>query len=268
MSIDTSSNKEFAKGSFALRMALARPDHWFKNIFMLPGAALAMVLANQVGFGTELLYLAVGIVSTCLIASANYTINEYLDAEFDRHHPVKRHRPSAAGLITARFAYTQWAFLSVAGLAIAWFLSLQFFLCALALLVMGLAYNVKPFRTKDRPYLDVISESINNPLRFMLGWAAIVGDVLPPSSILLAYWMGGAYLMAIKRYAEYRFIGDPERAGLYRQSFPLLHRGAPARFGVFLCADIGLFPGPCSWSNTGSSSCWRCRSWPCSSPGT
>ena len=219
MSIDTGSDKKLAKGSFALRMALARPDHWFKNIFMLPGAALAMVLADQVGFGTEILYLGIGIVATCLIASANYTINEYLDAEFDRHHPVKRHRPSAAGLVTARFAYTQWAFLSVAGLSIAALLSLQFFLCALALLVMGLVYNVKPFRTKDRAYLDVISESINNPLRFMLGWAAIVGDVLPPSSILLAYWMGGAYLMAIKRYAEYRFIGDSERAGLYRQSF-------------------------------------------------
>jgi hypothetical protein len=47
----------------------------------------------------------------------------------------------------------------------------------------------------------------------------VVSDVLPPSSIVLAYWMGGAYLMAIKRYAEYRFIADPVRAGLYRRSF-------------------------------------------------
>jgi hypothetical protein len=31
--------------------------------------------------------------------------------------------------------------------------------------------------------------------------------------------MGGAYLMAIKRFAEYRFINDPARAGLYRRSF-------------------------------------------------
>lgn len=219
MSIDSSSRQEAAAGGLSLHMALARPDHWFKNIFMLPGAALAMVLANQVGFGTEMLYLAIGVVATCLIASANYTINEFLDAEFDRHHPVKKHRPSAAGLVTARFAYSQWAVLSVLGLAIAATLNLQFFLCAFALLIMGLAYNVRPFRTKDRIYLDVISESINNPLRFMLGWAAIVGNVLPPSSILLAYWMGGAYLMAVKRYAEYRFIGDPARAGKYRRSF-------------------------------------------------
>lgn len=219
MSIESSSRQETGRSALYLHLALARPDHWFKNIFMLPGAALAMVLADHVGFGMELFYLAIGVVSTCLIASANYTINEWLDAEFDRHHPVKRNRPSAAGLVTARFAYMQWAALAAAGLGIAAMLNLQFFLCALALLVMGLVYNVKPLRTKDRIYLDVVSESVNNPLRFMLGWAAIVGNVLPPSSILLAYWMGGAYLMAVKRFAEYRFIGDAEAAGRYRRSF-------------------------------------------------
>jgi decaprenyl-phosphate phosphoribosyltransferase len=79
---------------------------------------------------------------------------------------------------------------------------------------MGLVYNVKPVRTKDRQYLDVLSESVNNALRVLLGWSAIISDVLPPSSILLAYWMGGAYLMAIKRYSEYRFINSSEQAGL------------------------------------------------------
>ena len=42
---------------------------------------------------------------------------------------------------------------------------------------------------------------------------------LPSSSIILAYWMGGAYLMATKRFAEYRLIKDPQLAGLYRRSF-------------------------------------------------
>jgi 4-hydroxybenzoate polyprenyltransferase len=154
-----------------------------------------------------------------LIASANYTINEWLDAEFDRHHPIKKYRPSAAGQITARMAYAQWAVLAVMGLSIAVAISTSFLLFSAILLAMGIVYNVKPFRTKDRQYLDVLSESVNNALRFLLGWSAIIDDVLPPSSILLAYWMGGAYLMAIKRYAEYRFINNPELAGQYRRSF-------------------------------------------------
>jgi 4-hydroxybenzoate polyprenyltransferase len=199
-------------------VAIARPDHWFKNIFMLPGGALALVLAGD-SFPGAVGWLLLGVVSTCLIASANYTINEWLDAEFDRHHPIKKYRPSAAGQITARMAYAQWAVLAVMGLSIAVAISTSFLLFSAILLAMGIVYNVKPFRTKDRQYLDVLSESVNNALRFLLGWSAIIDDVLPPSSILLAYWMGGAYLMAIKRYAEYRFINNPELAGQYRRSF-------------------------------------------------
>lgn len=207
-----------AAGRFADYVAIARPDHWFKNIFMLPGAALAFVLTGSIpaaAVGTLLL----GIVSTCLIASANYTINEWLDAPFDRHHPVKRHRPSAAGRIDVRLVWLQWVVLAGAGLGLGALISAHFLLFSAVLLAMGVVYNVAPLRTKDRHYLDVLSESINNPLRLLLGWSAVVGDVLPPSSIVLAYWMGGAYLMAIKRYAEYRFIADPARAGLYRRSF-------------------------------------------------
>lgn len=36
---------------------------------------------------------------------------------------------------------------------------------------------------------------------------------------MLGYWLGGAFLMAIKRYAEYRMIGDKSTAALYRKSF-------------------------------------------------
>jgi 4-hydroxybenzoate polyprenyltransferase len=199
-------------------IAIARPDHWFKNVFMLPGAALALVLTHET-LASELVHLVLGVLSACLIASANYTINEWLDAESDRHHPIKQQRPSVAGRLSAPLVYTQWGVLATAGLSIASAISLNFLLFSLALLLMGLVYNVKPLRTKDRHYFDVLSESINNPLRFMLGWSAIIDGVLPPSSILLAYWMGGAYLMAIKRYAEYRFIANPELAGLYRRSF-------------------------------------------------
>jgi hypothetical protein len=84
---------------------------------------------------------------------------------------------------------------------------------------MGVAYNVPPVRTKELPYLDVLSESVNNPLRLFLGWFALVADKLPPLSLALTYWMVGAFFMATKRFAEYRHIGDPEVAEQYRKSF-------------------------------------------------
>jgi decaprenyl-phosphate phosphoribosyltransferase len=204
--------------SVADYVAIARPDHWLKNVFMLPGAAIALIVDHETGWGS-LVPLVIGIAATCLVASANYTINEYLDGQFDRHHPTKSARPTAQGRIRADLVLVQYVALSAAGLGIASRLNPVFFYASIALLVMGVLYNVRPVRTKDRAYLDVLSESINNPIRLVLGWAAVSTIILPPSSMLLSYWMGGAYLMAIKRYAEYRMIGDPARAALYRRSF-------------------------------------------------
>jgi decaprenyl-phosphate phosphoribosyltransferase len=197
---------------------IARPNHWFKNIFMLPGVAVALLVVKEID-GQILLNLVIGLVSASLVASANYVINEWLDKEFDKHHPLKKDRPSALGNIKKEYVYLEWGILAVIGLALAWTISVFFFYSALWLLVMGVLYNVKPFRTKDKIYLDVLSESINNPIRFLLGWFIVTSAVLPPSSVLIAYWMGGAFLMAVKRFAEYRFIGDKNIAGLYRRSF-------------------------------------------------
>lgn len=53
----------------------------------------------------------------------------------------------------------------------------------------------------------------------LLGWFSITATIIPAGSVLLAYWMGGAFLMGTKRYSEYRRINDPELAGSYRRSF-------------------------------------------------
>jgi 4-hydroxybenzoate polyprenyltransferase len=84
---------------------------------------------------------------------------------------------------------------------------------------MGIVYNVPPLRSKEQPYVDVLSESVNNPLRLWAGWAATGSTMLPPLSLVLSYWMLGAFFMAVKRLAEYRQIGDPARASRYRRSF-------------------------------------------------
>ncbi len=200
-------------------LAIARPGHWFKNIFMLPGLVIALALTHRQLSIAMTFQIGLAVIATCLLASANYTINEWLDAKTDLHHPQKKHRPSVAGAVTAPLVYTQWLGLVAAGLTIAHHLNTLFFGTAIFFVVMGIIYNVPPLRAKDRPYLDVLSEAINNPIRLVLGWCAIVDNVIPPSSILTAYWMGGAFLMAVKRYSEFRYIDNPQQAGLYRKSF-------------------------------------------------
>lgn len=196
---------------------IARPDNWFKNVFVLPGIVVGLTLSDKT---SELFYLfPLSMISICLICSANYVLNEWIDRDFDMHHPVKKNRPCVVKGLKFGWVVVEYLICALVGLALAAMISSLFLLVSLLLLVMGIIYNVPPLRTKDRTYLDVLTESINNPIRFVLGWAVVVRYHLPPSSILLAYWMGGAFLMGIKRYAEYRSIGDRHTAVLYRKSF-------------------------------------------------
>jgi decaprenyl-phosphate phosphoribosyltransferase len=156
---------------------------------------------------------------TCLLASSNYVINEILDAPTDLSHRVKRHRPIPSGLVRLPIAYAEWIVLGAVGLGLAYCINPSFALAGAALLFMGLLYNVPPIRLKEWPYLDVLSESINNPLRLLLGWFAVTQFEVPPLSLMIFYWMIGAFFMASKRFAEYRAIAEKAAAGDYRKSF-------------------------------------------------
>jgi 4-hydroxybenzoate polyprenyltransferase len=199
-------------------LRIARIDHWVKNIFMIPGVAVGLLFVRPPAYLLAS-HVVVGMLSLCFLASANYTINEYLDSEFDRFHPTKKDRAGAQGLLDQKWVTLQYFLLAVPGMALAYGINWNFTIIAAILLLAGIVYNVRPFRTKDRQYLDVLSESINNPLRLLLGWFTVVSAGYPPSSTILAYWMGGCFLMAVKRYTEFRSIDNPALAGQYRRSF-------------------------------------------------
>lgn len=198
---------------------IARVDHWFKNAFMVLGVVLAIFYEPELASWASVPPLALALLATCLVASSNYVLNELLDGPTDRLHPRKRHRPVPSGRVRPSIAYAEWILLAIAGLGLSFSLNRYFGVSALLLWVLGVAYNVPPLRTKEWPYLDVISESANNAVRLLLGWFALLTMHFPPVSLLLSYWMVGAFFMATKRFAEYRHIGDPAVAAGYRKSF-------------------------------------------------
>jgi decaprenyl-phosphate phosphoribosyltransferase len=213
---------EIAKASrptLAAHLQIARFDHWVKNVFVLPGFVVALGLdPRPVGFPL-LVRLGVGLLATGFIASSNYVLNELLDGRFDSLHPTKRDRPVPSGRVSIPLGYAQWLFMMVVGLALAWQVGKPFTLTMIWLWVMGCIYNIPPVRSKDLPYVDVLSEAINNPIRMLAGWFVVVPNAVAPASLLLSYWMVGCYFMAIKRFSEYRMIGSAERASSYRKSF-------------------------------------------------
>lgn len=198
-----------------------RLERWPRSMAIYLGcAAFVFLYRGLYPFAdiSLLLRLALSFLLTWLISTANYIINEIADAPYDIHHPTKRHRPLVKGEIKivplSLFGFV----LTFSALALAFLLfSLPFFLSLLALLAAGFIYNLKPVRTKDVPFLDAISESANNPIRFLIGWFALSPPhIFPPLSLLISWWSFGNFLMVAKRLSEFRFL--KEKAGDYRAS--------------------------------------------------
>jgi 4-hydroxybenzoate polyprenyltransferase len=224
-------------------LKIARFDHWFKNVFVLPGIIIA-VYEDPGLWGWALLgRILLALLAVGFVASSNYVLNEILDAPRDALHPVKKNRPVPSGEVNVKIAYGQWIGLAMVGLALSWSMGRAFFLSAAALWIMGCLYNIPPVRCKDKPYLDVLTESVNNPLRLLMGWYAAGMTVLPPISLVAAYWMVGAFFMAVKRFAEYRRLDDPYLAIRYRNSFRHYNQERLLVSVTYYAVAFGLFFG-------------------------
>jgi 4-hydroxybenzoate polyprenyltransferase len=227
----------------AAHLRIMRLDHSIKQIFIVPGIVLAIAMGGITLSPGLLFRILIGLAASTLIACSNYVINEILDAPFDQLHPTKKERPAARGLVRAGWAYAQWIAMMLAGLALGSLLGAGFLISAAALWIMGCVYNIRPMRSKDLPYIDVLSESINNPLRFCLGWYSVTTVMLPSASVLVSYWMLGCYFMSLKRFSEYRQIADPARAAGYRRSFAHYSEESLLNSATFYAAACMLFFG-------------------------
>ncbi|MFO7866438.1 MAG: UbiA family prenyltransferase [Candidatus Aminicenantes bacterium] len=199
-----------------------RPGRWPRSLAVYVGSAVYYLLhwdpAGSMDMVNILLRALVIFLLTWAVSTANYIINEIVDAPFDVHHPVKKNRPLIRGEIK-KTPFMFWGIiLTVTSLAAAFvFFNRSFFFSLAALLLAGFIYNLPPVRTKDIPFLDSISESANNPIRFLIGWFAFApAGEFPPLSLLISWWAFGNFLMVAKRFSEFRFLKS--KAGDYRSS--------------------------------------------------
>lgn len=222
---------------------IARPDHWFKNVFMIPGVILAFFDKPQELTFSLIVKIVFAFLIVGIIASSNYVLNEIIDAPSDKHHPSKKMRPLPAGRANSKIAFAVWCALSFIGLLLSKTISPEFFICAILLWVAGLLYNIPPIRFKDKPFADVVSESFNNPLRLMLGWFATNNHHWPTLSLIMAYWMFGAFFMTVKRLGEYRHVADKAALGFYRKSFRYYNEEKLLTSIIFYASAFAMFYG-------------------------
>jgi len=222
-----------------------RLERWPRSLAIFSGVAAFFFLYRvEITSTPVLLFIGKSLAAfllTWAISTANYIINEIADAPFDIHHPSKRNRPLVKGEIKKIPFLLYGIILSLASLVLAYFFfSFPFFLFLLVLLFAGFMYNIKPIRTKDIPFLDSISESANNPIRFLIGWFVFSSPHLfPPLSLLMSWWIFGNFLMISKRLSEFRLLKD--KAENYRSSLSK-YTTKSLTFGIILSV-IFFFAG-------------------------
>jgi 4-hydroxybenzoate polyprenyltransferase len=125
-----------------------RPHQWVKNVFVLA----PVVFAKEVFDSPLLLRAAAAFLGFCLLAGAVYAMNDISDIESDRQHPVKRHRPIAAGRVPIAWARVLAVGLVVLALSGAFALDVGFGCVAAGYYGLNVAYSL---RLKHVAYLDV-----------------------------------------------------------------------------------------------------------------
>jgi 4-hydroxybenzoate polyprenyltransferase len=202
-----------------LYVKVFRIDHWMKNVFTIIGSFGAIFIYRPTISGTLIFNVICAFILSCCISSVNYVINEILDASFDALHPTKKNRPIPSGQITLyKLIVSAFILLAVTFVVSDMFFDKYFNLSLLSLFIAGLIYNIRPVRAKDLPFIDVVSESINNPIRLFIGWYALqINMMIPPVSIIFFFWTLGGFLMTAKRVAEFRLLG--KQGEVYRPTF-------------------------------------------------
>ncbi len=154
------------------------------------------------------------------MAAPRTILNDALDAEADRLHPTKRHRPIAAGTVTPGVAVLTSAVLLAVALVLSVVLvSAQFAGIVAGYIAVTVAYSVW---LKREPIIDLAAVASGFILRAVAG--GIAAGVLVSNWFVIVVSFGSLFMVAGKRHAERLDMGDEavsHRATL--QAYPLAY---------------------------------------------
>jgi 4-hydroxybenzoate polyprenyltransferase len=185
-----------SRGTLRGLIKTLRPHQWVKNLFVLAPMFFAKDLVTSNAQGTPQLRLDVpilGLAATavfCLLAGAVYTINDLVDVEADRIHPVKRFRPIASGAVPENLARAAAVGLVALSLGMAVLLDKWFAVVALVYFVENILYS---FKLKNVAFLDVSLIALGFVLRVIAGGFAThthVSGYMLACTALLALFLG------------------------------------------------------------------------------
>jgi decaprenyl-phosphate phosphoribosyltransferase len=176
-----------------------RPRQWPKNLLVFAAPLAAASLGRDDG----LAYALIAMFAFAAASAAVYFINDVVDVERDRGHPVKRNRPIAAGALPEQHAVV----LAVLAAAIAIGAGAAIrepLLVATASLYLCSSF-LYSFRLKHVPFVEMLLVASGFLLRVLGGAAAT--HVRPSIWFLLVCSLGALGVAIAKRYTELTSLG-------------------------------------------------------------
>jgi 4-hydroxybenzoate polyprenyltransferase len=176
-----------------LLLSAMRPHQWVKNLFILAPLLFGRKITDPAAVGTAIAAFCV----FCLLSSALYIFNDWLDADEDRGHPEKKNRPISSGELSAAAALTFAAVLAVAALSGAWWLGASFLGVCILYFVLIFAYCLA---LKRVILLDCIAIATGFVLRVTGGAVAVA--VAPTHWLIACAFLLALFLAFSKRRQE------------------------------------------------------------------
>lgn len=216
---DSASLKDF--------FASLRPEQWSKNLVIFA----ALVFADRLGDLRSVVLSVAAFLDFCFLSGAVYLVNDVIDYEQDRFHPVKRLRPIASGRLSRSVAMTSGVILYALSLTAAYLLNPEFFRITLIYTVVTVGYT---YYFKRIAILDVMAISVGFVLRAIAGSKVIGAEA--SFWLLLCTFLLALFLALSKRRHELVFLsGDAAK-----------HRTNLAQYSPYLLDQmIGVVTASC-----------------------
>jgi 4-hydroxybenzoate polyprenyltransferase len=154
-----------------------RPRQWHKNVFVFA----ALVFDEKLFQFNALARTVAAFALFCLISSTVYIVNDVMDREQDRQHPVKRLRPIPAGKLPVNVALAAAALFVLLGVPLAFLLDWRFGITILTYLVLQIAYSI----------------SLKH---------VVIVDVLAISAGFVLRVVGGTFVISVERFSPWLYV--------------------------------------------------------------
>lgn len=217
-------------------LRLIRPKQWIKNMFVF----IPMFFAGELFDLHSLCLCAVTFLAYSFMASSIYCYNDIVDADADRRHPVKCHRPVASGAVSGRLAYTLMALMTVLSVAVVLLLPPEVMANVLAVVLFYYLLNLS-YCSKLKQYaiVDVCIVAFGFVLRILAGGFAC--EVTPSNWLVIMTFLLTLFMSFAKRRDDVLRMnetGEPPRKNTVRYNLTFINQAITITASVTLVCYI------------------------------